>query len=167
MVSEGLAEHVGTTGSSWRRSTAKRPRFLPYLLAAEREIAGRAGPGRFPRAAIIHRSRSRKRSTWCQEQTGVELAPSQLEALKIVFDSRAAIITGGPGVGKTTLVQTILKILRREEGALPALRTDRAGGQAAFGSHRAGGAKRSIACLKPSRPAASAERTGIRSSAIF
>jgi hypothetical protein len=39
-------------------------------------------------------------------------APSQREALKTVLTSRAAIIMGGPGVGKTTLVNSILLILR-------------------------------------------------------
>jgi len=80
------------------------------LQAAEREIASRlarlvSGPRNYPPIDL------EKAVSWCQERTGIDLAPSQLDALKVVLNSRAAIITGGPGVGKTTLVQTILTIL--------------------------------------------------------
>ena len=53
-----------------------------------------------------------KAVTWCQQRTGKTLAPSQREALNTVLAHRAAIVTGGPGVGKTTLVSSILTIVR-------------------------------------------------------
>ena len=56
-----------------------------------------------------------KALVWCQEKTGKALAPSQCHALKLALTSRVLVITGGPGVGKTTLVNTILLILRAKK----------------------------------------------------
>ena len=59
-----------------------------------------------------------KAVAWCQQKTGKELAPSQREALQQALTSRALIITGGPGVGKTTLGQRHPADPAGQEGAL-------------------------------------------------
>lgn len=48
---------------------------------------------------------------WVEERTGLALAESQKAALFTVLTSKVSVITGGPGVGKTTLVNSILRIL--------------------------------------------------------
>ncbi len=48
---------------------------------------------------------------WVEGKTGLKLAPSQVEALTLAVRSKVLVITGGPGVGKTTLVNSILKVL--------------------------------------------------------
>jgi exodeoxyribonuclease V alpha subunit len=85
--------------------------FLPQLLRAEEAIASRlqslaAQPPDFPRVDLD------KAVAWCQAKTGKELAPSQRAALAQVWSRRLLVVTGGPGVGKTTLVRSILLILR-------------------------------------------------------
>ena len=49
---------------------------------------------------------------WVEEKTGLTLSESQRQAITRVLCNKVAIITGGPGVGKTTLVNSILLILR-------------------------------------------------------
>ena len=49
---------------------------------------------------------------WVERKTGLILAASQREAVRLALRSKLLVITGGPGVGKTTLVNAILTILR-------------------------------------------------------
>jgi exodeoxyribonuclease V alpha subunit len=49
---------------------------------------------------------------WVESRTKVTLAPSQREALQLAVATKVLVITGGPGVGKTTLVNSILKVLQ-------------------------------------------------------
>ena len=88
--------------------------FLPHLRKAEDGIATKIK--RLSTAGVTYpKINFEKAATWVEKQTGKTLAPSQREALKTVLTSRAAIITGGPGVGKTTLVNSILLILRAKK----------------------------------------------------
>jgi len=85
--------------------------FLPHLRKAEEGIAARIrrlGEGQPLYPPIDFE----KAVAWCQKRTGKTLASSQREALKVVLANRVVVITGGPGVGKTTLVNSILMILR-------------------------------------------------------
>jgi exodeoxyribonuclease V alpha subunit len=52
---------------------------------------------------------------WVEAQTGLTLSDSQRRAVGTVLRSKVSIITGGPGVGKTTLVNSLLKILRAKQ----------------------------------------------------
>jgi exodeoxyribonuclease V alpha subunit len=56
-----------------------------------------------------------KAISWCQDRTGKVLSPSQRQALHLLCHHRVAIVTGGPGVGKTTLLDSLLKILRAKK----------------------------------------------------
>lgn len=53
-----------------------------------------------------------KAISWVEEKTNVALSKTQRLAAREALQNKLVIITGGPGVGKTTLVNSILKILR-------------------------------------------------------
>ncbi|MDJ0391621.1 ATP-dependent RecD-like DNA helicase [Roseomonas sp. E05] len=85
--------------------------FLAGLYRAEQSIAerlGRLASGRQPWPAI----EADKAIPWVEGRTGLALAGSQREALRLALASKMLVITGGPGVGKTTLVNAILQVLR-------------------------------------------------------
>jgi exodeoxyribonuclease V alpha subunit len=48
---------------------------------------------------------------WVEQKTGLSLAESQVAAIRLALVSKVLVITGGPGVGKTTIVNSILRIL--------------------------------------------------------
>lgn len=88
--------------------------FLPVLKSAEEGIAERihelaALPSNYPPIDAD------KAIAWCAQKTGTDLAPSQQGAIKEALARRVLIITGGPGVGKTTLVNSLLAILRAKK----------------------------------------------------
>lgn len=49
---------------------------------------------------------------WVEEKTGLHLSESQRLAVENVLKNKVSIITGGPGVGKTTIVNSVIKIIR-------------------------------------------------------
>jgi exodeoxyribonuclease V alpha subunit len=49
---------------------------------------------------------------WAEEQTGLQLSRSQRQAVSLSVNGKVTVITGGPGVGKTTVVNSILTIVR-------------------------------------------------------
>ena len=84
--------------------------FLGGLHRAERAIAGRildiaAGEPPWPWIDPD------KALPWVEQRTGIALARGQADAVRTALSSRVSVITGGPGVGKTTIVNAILRIL--------------------------------------------------------
>jgi len=51
---------------------------------------------------------------WVQQVSRITLAGMQKEAVKKAIMGKALVITGGPGTGKTTLVNSIIRILERK-----------------------------------------------------
>jgi exodeoxyribonuclease V alpha subunit len=92
------------------RVNDKESVFLRKLWEAERTITARLvslreGPPPWP---CID---AEKAMEWVQAKLGVTLADSQKDAVRTALASKVLVITGGPGVGKTTLTNALLKIL--------------------------------------------------------
>lgn len=47
---------------------------------------------------------------WLHRRTGAELAPAQEEAVKLALTSKVAVLTGGPGCGKSFTVRSIVEL---------------------------------------------------------
>lgn len=84
--------------------------FLRGLHAAEAGIAERllalsGGQPPWPRIDPA------KAIPWVESRTGKPLSASQRDAMALALQAKVAVITGGPGVGKTTLLDAILAAL--------------------------------------------------------
>jgi exodeoxyribonuclease V alpha subunit len=84
--------------------------LLAALYRAEREIAEKLrtlAVGKPPWPSIDVKGAI----PWVEQRTKLALADSQKAALRVALSSNVTVITGGPGVGKTTLINPLLKIL--------------------------------------------------------
>lgn len=52
---------------------------------------------------------------WTEEKTNITLSSSQRNAVTLALKEKVTIITGGPGVGKTTIINSILKIVHAKK----------------------------------------------------
>ena len=94
-------------------SESKERLYLPELHAAEVSVAERVAwlvkrPAGYPEID------AERALSWFEERAGLELGGEQRDAIRESLSRRLLVITGGPGVGKTTILHGILKILVRK-----------------------------------------------------
>ncbi|WP_372503936.1 SF1B family DNA helicase RecD2 [Actinomadura rupiterrae] len=51
-----------------------------------------------------------KALTWLRERTGTELAPEQEQAVRLALTEKVAVLTGGPGCGKSFTVRSVVEL---------------------------------------------------------
>ena len=84
--------------------------FMAPLYTAEQSIATQiqrlnAGASHLP---VFDAD---KAIPWVEQKLSIQLADSQQQALRLALTAKLLVITGGPGVGKTTLIHSILTLL--------------------------------------------------------
>lgn len=87
------------------------------FASAEREIAEcvSAIAGTADRLPPIHIDRAVE---WAQARAGFVFAEEQTAAVKTALAEKFSVITGGPGTGKTTILQAICSILRAKKARI-------------------------------------------------
>ena len=83
--------------------------YLTDLYWAERRVANR-----LRRIIVAHRSFDtidpERAIAWWETKSGFRFAPAQERAVYISLSNKVSIITGGPGVGKTTIIRALVEI---------------------------------------------------------
>ena len=114
VVKEAIQEEIVNGGLVQDEINGVPGVYLAQLYRAENSVAmsvRRLAAGKLPWAGI----ESAEAIDMAEKITGLTLSASQKEALKLVLCSKFIVITGGPGVGKTTLVNAILQIVRERK----------------------------------------------------
>ncbi|MCK5862391.1 MAG: ATP-dependent RecD-like DNA helicase [Candidatus Hydrogenedentes bacterium] len=87
--------------------------YLPAMYAAEKGCA--ASIKRLVRAPLeqvpIQIENALK---WVEKRVGLDLSPEQGQAIRVGVNAKMMVITGGPGTGKTTVINSLLSILEKK-----------------------------------------------------
>lgn len=97
--------------SEERPDLGHRAIYLSHFYLAENQAAARL-KALIPAPKQTRQIDADKALGWVQEKLAITLAEKQLQAVKAAIESKLMIITGGPGTGKTTIINAIMKIYK-------------------------------------------------------
>jgi exodeoxyribonuclease V alpha subunit len=87
--------------------------YLPPFYQAERSLAAAllrlhvTQADRLPGFTTVDWD---KAFTWLRSRTGAQLAPEQADAVRLALTSKVAVLTGGPGCGKSFAVRSVVEL---------------------------------------------------------
>ena len=99
--------------------------YLPAFDHAEREVAQRLCE-LMASLAPSRRGRAGKDIDRFEKRQQIQFSPRQREAILTALEQGVLVITGGPGTGKTTIIQCIIRLLAEEGEVLLCAPTGRA-----------------------------------------
>lgn len=113
ILGDALEEEIGN-GRIVAEPGAPRRIYLKTCYWSERKTAERvkaivAAPSTFKRFE------AEKAIAWWEGKSGFTLALQQAQALKASLENKFSIITGGPGVGKTTIIRALVEIYAKKK----------------------------------------------------
>lgn len=85
--------------------------YLPALWAAEENLARRLQALK-NEPSVVRPLDIKAALSWVERKLDVVLNEKQKEAISLAVQSKVLIITGGPGTGKTTIINALIKIFR-------------------------------------------------------
>jgi exodeoxyribonuclease V alpha subunit len=89
--------------------------YLPPFYHSERSLASSLGRLLSTGADRLKAFQSvdwEKAFTWLKTKTGADLAAGQAEAVKLALTRKVAVLTGGPGCGKSFTVRSVVELAR-------------------------------------------------------
>jgi len=89
--------------------------YLPPFYQAERSVAHallRLRAARADRLSAFAAVDWDKALAWLSRRTGSQLAPEQADAVRLALTSKVAVLTGGPGCGKSFTVRSVVELAR-------------------------------------------------------
>lgn len=86
----------------------------PVFLEAEKRVAARlvrlaATPAAAGQPGALSEARAARAADWVEDQLGVTLGSDQRDALQVALSHKLLLVTGGPGTGKTTLIDALVR----------------------------------------------------------
>ena len=114
LLPEALARLVSDETVVVEPIAAGRAVYLTALHVSETQVARRvADLLRAPRAVspidMTHAL------AWVEQKTGLALTEEQRQAVCLALQEKLLIITGGPGTGKTTILQAVIRLLEEKK----------------------------------------------------
>ncbi len=122
LAKQGIEHELASGNIIALQIEEKRLIYLKALYQAEQDIAKhllRLNTNQINKISEHDALQLLKQTAQTVEANGqIELSPSQIKALVQALNNKVQVITGGPGVGKTTLVKSILKIFAAKEARI-------------------------------------------------